>query len=56
MAHLAVLLCKDHEERYLAARSVDRLPDAWDIARGGKWKSRQLALVVTRHHPDAQVT
>ena len=56
MAHLAVLLCMDHEERYLVARSVDRLADAWDIARGGKWKSRQLVLVVTKHHPDAQVT
>jgi hypothetical protein len=57
---LAMLHCKEEERRYLDGRTPDSLQDSWDIARdGGKWGSRQLALIVTSRsgrEPDREVT
>jgi len=51
MVPLAVLLCNTEERRYLAARTnPESLKEKWTIARDhGRWKSRQLTLVVTEH-------
>lgn len=58
MVPLAVLLCKADERRHLAARTnPERLKDSWTIARNhGKWKSRQLTLVVTDHETGREIT
>lgn len=57
MIPLAILLCDVNERRYLAARNPESLKDSWAIARDHrKWKSRQLALVVTDAATGPEIT
>ena len=58
MVPLAVLLCDVDERRHLAGRTnPERLKESWTIARGhGKWKSRQLTLVLTADETGREIT